>query len=165
MRHINKIIIHCTATAEGKDYTVDQIRGWHTRKGWSDIGYHYLVYRDGTVHEGRPVERMGAHVRGYNANSIGISYIGGVEAVKRGDKWIAKDTRTDEQLIGLDNLLKQLMKEYPDASLHGHNEFSSKSCPCFDVQVEYDYLIDPQPIRKRGSDSYICKRGLHRFND
>ena len=72
MRHINRIILHCTATREGRDYSVDTIRKWHTDKGWSDIGYHYLVARDGAIYEGRPVERMGAHVRGYNANSIGI---------------------------------------------------------------------------------------------
>jgi len=166
MRDITRIILHCTATAEGKDYTVDQIRGWHTRKGWSDIGYHFLVYRDGTVAEGRPIKRAGAHVRGYNHNSIGVSYVGGVEATRVNGKWIAKDTRTPEQTVALDKFLKEQMELYPDATLHGHNEFSAKACPCFDVQVEYDYLIDPKAEPKeRSADNYICKRGLQRFND
>lgn len=81
MRVINKIIIHCAATPEGKDYTVDQIRQWHTTpkpngNGWKDIGYHFVIYRDGSVHPGRPIEQIGAHTSGYNANSIGICYMG-----------------------------------------------------------------------------------------
>lgn len=164
MRHINRIILHCTATREGKDYSVDTIRKWHTDKGWSDIGYHYLVARDGAIYEGRPVERMGAHVRGYNANSIGIAYVGGVEA-QRNSKggWTAKDTRTEEQKESLDLLITKLLKEYPDASLHGHNEFSSKACPSFDVQKEYNYIISPNEDPKC-LDVDICERDLHRFN-
>ena len=64
MRDINKIIIHCTATPEGRDVSVDTIRQWHLDRGWSDIGYHYIIDLEGNLHEGRPVERQGAHVRG-----------------------------------------------------------------------------------------------------
>ena len=78
MRNINEIIVHCAATPEGKDFTVADIRRWHKARGWSDIGYHYVVYRDGSVHKGRPVSKVGAHVRGRNRNTIGICYIGGV---------------------------------------------------------------------------------------
>lgn len=163
MRHINRIILHCTATREGKDYSVDTIRKWHTDKGWSDIGYHFVVYRDGTIHEGRPVERMGAHVRGYNANSIGIAYVGGVEAERVNGKWIPKDTRTECQKESLDLFITRLLKEYPDASLHGHNEFSQKACPSFDVQKEYNYIISPQED-PRCLEVDVCERDLHRFN-
>ena len=73
MRNINEIIIHCAATPEGKNFTVEQIRDWHVNgNGWRDIGYHFVIYLDGSVHKGRPIEEVGAHCRGHNANSIGI---------------------------------------------------------------------------------------------
>jgi len=140
MRLINEIVIHCSATAEGKHYSVDTIRDWHVKKrGWSDIGYHYVIYLDGTVVEGRPVRRAGAHVKGRNKNSIGICYIGGVESKRRNGKWIAKDTRTVEQKKALDCLLDELITEYnlTYQDIYGHNEFANKSCPCFDVKKEY----------------------------
>jgi N-acetylmuramoyl-L-alanine amidase len=143
MRHINRIILHCSATREGRDYSVDTIRGWHMRKGWRDIGYHYIVQRNGNIETGRPVEQQGAHSSKQNRGSIGICYIGGVEE-KRGKngKWIAKDTRTEEQKSSLHYFLCDLMEKYPDATLHGHNEFARKACPSFDVQEEYKDLIE-----------------------
>ena len=156
MRKINQIILHCTATREGRDYSVDTIRKWHTEgRGWSDIGYHYIVQLDGTINEGRPLERSGAHTKGRNRNSIGIAYVGGVEAQRdsRG-KWPAKDTRTYEQKVALDKFIKFLMEEYPEATLHGHNEYARKACPSFDVQEEYAYIINPS---EAPSDSYQCK--------
>lgn len=137
MRHINKIILHCSATPEGREVSVDTIRRWHLDRGWSDIGYHYVVGLDGSIEEGRPVERTGAHVRGLNSNSIGICYIGGTDATGS-----PKDTRTDAQHEALDGFLEELLNKYPEATLHGHNEFSSKACPSFDVRKEYGYLID-----------------------
>lgn len=137
MRHINKIILHCSATPENRHVNVETIRKWHKERGWSDIGYHFIVYLDGTVVSGRPVERAGAHVKGLNANSIGVCYIGGVDA--SGD---AKDTRTPKQLESLEKLIVDLFEEYPEATLHGHNEFSSKACPSFIVREEYQYLMD-----------------------
>jgi N-acetylmuramoyl-L-alanine amidase len=101
MRDINKIIVHCTATPEGRETSVADIRSWHKQRGWSDIGYHYVVQLDGTVNEGRPVEIAGAHVKGQNKNSIGITYVGGVD--KR--LLTPKDTRTKEQK---ESLLKML---------------------------------------------------------
>ena len=80
MRQINDIIVHCSATKEGRDYTVADIDRWHKARGWRCIGYHYVIYRDGSVHAGRPVEQIGAHVTNHNANSIGICYIGGLDA-------------------------------------------------------------------------------------
>jgi len=133
-RKINKIIVHCSATREGQHIDVDTIRDWHVNgRGWSDIGYHYIIYLDGTVHAGRPVERSGAHTKGQNSNSIGICYIGGVET----DGKTPKDTRTPEQKAALDNLLFVLTDIFANATIHGHNEFAAKACPSFDVQAEY----------------------------
>lgn len=137
MRDIDKIIIHCSATPEGRDVSVDTIRQWHLERGWSDIGYHFIIYLDGTVVIGRPVERAGAHVKGHNKRSIGVCYIGGVDSSMN-----AKDTRTDAQKESLRNLIEDLMFEYPLATLHGHNEFSSKACPSFIVRDEYYDLIE-----------------------
>ena len=107
-------------------------------RGWSDIGYHYVIYLDGSIHEGRPVNRSGAHTKGYNSKSIGVCYIGGVEK----DGKTPKDTRTPEQDTALTNLITALLEMYPTATLHGHNEFANKACPSFDVQKEYNFLIN-----------------------
>lgn len=135
-RSINEIIVHCSDTREGMDYTVDDIRKWHLQRGFSDIGYHYVVYRDGSVHTGRNVDVSGAHCVGHNANSIGVCYIGGHEAV--GDGY--KDTRTEAQKKALLSLLSELKKFYPSATIHGHREFAAKACPCFDAKAEYSNI-------------------------
>lgn len=132
MRKITKIIVHCSATPEGCDYTVADIDRWHKQKGWKGIGYHYVVYRDGSVHTGRDIEEIGAHCTGQNTNSIGVCYIGGMSA----DNKKPKDTRTPEQKEALRNLVKRLQAEYPNATVHGHNEFANKACPSFDVKTE-----------------------------
>ena len=80
MRAIHKIIIHCTATREGDDISVDTIRRWHLARGWSDVGYHYVIDIKGNINAGRPIELMGAHCKGQNKYSIGVAYVGGVEA-------------------------------------------------------------------------------------
>ena len=139
MRKINKIIIHCAATPEGKDYTVEQIRQWHTTpkpkgNGWRDIGYHFVIYRDGSVHAGRPIEQIGAHTSGYNANSIGICYIGGCAK----DGKTPKDTRTEAQRSALVKLVAELRTKVPGATVHGHTEFANKACPSFNVQKDPD---------------------------
>ena len=131
MREIDKIIIHCTATKEGKDYSVDTVRKWHLKRGWSDIGYHFLIRLDGTIEKGRDVNRIGAHCKGHNKGSIGICYVGGCDSSLK-----PKDTRTDAQRESLNKLLLELKTVYPLATIHGHNEFSSKACPSFDVQTE-----------------------------
>ena len=138
MRTINKIIVHCSATQEGKDLDAAEINKWHLKRGWDGIGYHYVVLLDGVIEYGRSIYKQGAHVKGENEGSIGICYIGGVES-KRGSngKWIDKDTRTPEQKESLLLLLKTLKKMHPEATIHGHNEFAAKSCPCFDAKKEY----------------------------
>jgi len=138
VRQITKIILHCSATREGQDVSVETILKWHLNRGWSDIGYHYVIYLDGSIHEGRPVNRSGAHTKGYNSKSIGVCYIGGVEK----DGKTPKDTRTPEQDTALTNLITALLEMYPTATLHGHNEFANKACPSFDVQKEYNFLIN-----------------------
>ena len=134
-RSINMIIVHCTATIEGKEYSVAEVRKWHLKRGFSDIGYHYLVGLNGRVHEGRNVNISGAHTAGYNAHSIGVCYVGGLD--KDGK---AKDTRTPAQKAALKRLLTDLKKMYPHASIHGHREFANKACPCFDARAEYKGL-------------------------
>ena len=144
MRRIDKIILHCSATPKGKHFDVDEIRRWHVEgRGWRDIGYHYVVYLDGSIHNGRPVKIPGAHVTGHNKHSIGVCYIGGVSNIKdKRGKWPAEDTRTPEQKEALWKLLMELMACYDGATLHGHNEFASKACPSFDVQKEYKDIIE-----------------------
>jgi N-acetylmuramoyl-L-alanine amidase len=133
MRRIDQIIWHCAATPEGRDVKIDEIRGWHINdRGWSDIGYHYVIELDGTVRTGRPLIRIGAHVQGRNANSIGICYVGGTD--KKGK---AKDTRTPEQKKALYGLTAELLRRFPGATVHGHNEFAAKACPSFDVRTDW----------------------------
>lgn len=134
MRAIHKIIIHCTATREGDDISVDTIRKWHLSRGWSDIGYHYVIDIKGNINAGRPIELMGSHTRGENKYSIGVAYVGGVEA----DGKTPKDTRTKAQKDSIIRLVKKLKGCYPDVSIHGHNEFSNKACPSYNVQDEKD---------------------------
>lgn len=132
MRKINKIIIHCTATKEGHEVTAKQIDAWHKARGWSGIGYHYVVGLDGKVESGRSIEEVGAHTKGHNRNSIGVCYVGGLDADGH-----PKDTRTEEQEDSLITLIEDLKERFPGATVHGHNEFSSKACPCFDAKEEY----------------------------
>lgn len=132
MRKIKEIIVHCSATPEGRDYTVADIDRWHKQRGWKGIGYHYVVYRDGSVHKGRDVSEIGAHCEGHNGNSIGICYIGGCAA----DGKTPKDTRTPAQRAALRDLVELLKSEYTNATIHGHREFAAKACPCFDVKTD-----------------------------
>lgn len=132
MRKIKEIIVHCSATPEGRDYTVADIDRWHKQRGWKGIGYHYVVYRDGSVRKGRDVTETGAHCEGHNANSIGICYIGGCAA----DGKTPKDTRTPAQRAALRDLIELLKTEYTSATIHGHREFAAKACPCFDVKTD-----------------------------
>lgn len=132
MRKINKIILHCSATKEGQGFTTADIDRWHRARGFAKIGYHFVVYLDGTVHKGRDISEIGAHCLGQNKNSIGICYIGGLD--KNGNP---KDTRTPAQKEAISKLVAELKMQYPNATIHGHNEFAAKACPCFDVQKEF----------------------------
>ena len=137
MRPLKRIILHCTATPECKHFDVATIRRWHVKdSGWKDIGYHYVSYIDGSVHEGRPIEQAGAHTSGHNADSIGITYVGGCDA-----KMKAKDTLNEAQETAMVNLIKALREQHGELSLHGHNEFAAKACPSFKVKDKFGWLL------------------------
>lgn len=131
-RIINRIILHCSATKEGIDFNESDINRWHLERGWNGTGYHYIIKLDGTIEPGRPLNKIGSHCKGYNKDSIGICYIGGLD--KDGNP---KDTRTDKQKASMWLLIERLKKRFPNATVHGHNEFSNKSCPVFDVSKEF----------------------------
>lgn len=132
MRRIDKIIIHCTATPEGRYVTVADVDRYHKSRGWSGIGYHYLIGLNGEIWQGRDESQIGAHTMGQNTNSIGVCYVGGVDKSMN-----PKDTRTPAQIDALKKLIADLKKKYPQATVHGHNEFATKACPCFDVKKEF----------------------------
>jgi N-acetylmuramoyl-L-alanine amidase len=138
MRDLNRIILHCSATKEGREYSVETIRKWHTDpkpkgRGWSDIGYHYVIHLDGSVSQGRPLDRSGAHTKGHNADTVGICYIGGID--KEGKP---NDTMTPEQNKAFRMLVLSLRTLFDaDMTIHGHNEFSAKACPSFIVKEKF----------------------------
>lgn len=132
MRKIDEIIVHCTATPEGRETTVAQVTAWHKARGFRTIGYHYLVSIDGTVCAGRPEREVGAHCLGHNAHSIGVCYVGGIDR----DTLKPKDTRTPAQKESLRRLVADLRRRFPGARVHGHREFAAKACPCFDVATQ-----------------------------
>ncbi|MDO4782548.1 MAG: N-acetylmuramoyl-L-alanine amidase [Capnocytophaga felis] len=142
-RTIKYIVVHCTATPEGREHTAQDIDRWHKAKGWRGIGYNYVIRLDGMIELGRDVDEVPAHVVGYNKSSIGIVYIGGCEKNKTlvNGKMIykAKDTRTQRQKESILHLLKDLKKLYPTAQILGHRDFKgvNKACPSFDVKTEY----------------------------
>lgn len=109
MRKIDTIIIHCTATPEGRPVTVEQVTAWHRARGFTTIGYHYLIGLDGTVRPGRPEAQVGAHCKGHNARSIGVCYVGGLSR----DGKTPRDTRTEAQRRALRRLVEQLLTRYP----------------------------------------------------
>lgn len=137
MRKITEAIIHCTATrpewmsGNTPDEKVAEITRWHTKeRGWSDIGYHFVIDRDGTVVKGRPMSRNGAHVRGHNKGTIGVSLVGGFGGTEN-DKF--EDNFTPAQSQALTDLLEQLKAEYGFTKITGHNQYAAKACPTFDV--------------------------------
>ena len=132
MRPINLIIIHCSAVKPTQTSSAKQIDAWHKAQGWKCIGYHYVVRRDGTIEVGRPESQIGAHTSGFNSQSIGVCYEGGLD--QNGN---ASDTRTLQQKTALISLLKELKTRYPSAAIKGHNNFSNKACPCFDAFSAY----------------------------
>lgn len=148
MRDINEIIIHTTATRAGwmggypTGAKVAEVRRWHVEDNkWSDIGYHFLIDRDGTVAEGRPVERIGAHVKGRNDDTIGIALFGGHGSAET-DSF--DEHYTDDQDIALRILIAELQRKYgPGLKLSGHNEYAAKACPGFNVMK---WFTDKEPV-------------------
>ena len=132
MRRIDKIIVHCTATPEGRDVSVNEIDLWHRQRGFKGVGYHYVIGLDGTVDVGRPISEIGAHCSGYNSHSVGVCYVGGLDKDGR-----PKDTRTTRQKSALIELLTALREQFPQARIFGYRDFAAKACPCFDATKEY----------------------------
>lgn len=132
MRTINHLVVHCSATPQSMNIGAKEIRRWHKDKGWSDIGYHYVIRRSGKREKGRPDSKVGAHVKGHNAGSLGICLVGGVDADNRER---AEFNFTKKQIIALDILLRLLTRKHKDAIVLGHRDFPEvkKACPCFDV--------------------------------
>lgn len=129
MREITDLIIHCAATPPDMDIGAEEIDQWHRERGWSGIGYHFVIRRSGLVEEGRDIETIGAHVRGHNDNSIGICLVGGKDQFDF----------TMAQMKSLDTLVHSLLRDYPDAAVRGHQEFDeNKACPRFNVQEYFD---------------------------
>lgn len=130
---IKYIIVHCTATTEGRQFTKKDVDYWHKQKGYRCIGYHYLVGIGGEVEQGRQEHEIGSHCLNHNSHSLGVCYVGGLDKITRQPK----DTRTYLQKLALKKLLKQLKDKYPNAEIVGHNEFANKACPCFNAREEY----------------------------
>ncbi len=132
MRKINKVIIHCSATPPSMPVGATEIKRWHVQdNGWKDIGYHYVIKRDGTIEQGRAIDLIGAHCSGQNSSSIGICYIGGIDKTGK-----PEDNRTEQQRDSLKRLVSALKVVFGALSIHGHDEFSNKACPSFNVKEE-----------------------------
>ncbi|HEY0286764.1 MAG TPA: N-acetylmuramoyl-L-alanine amidase [Pseudomonas sp.] len=135
-------MVHCSATNARRDVGVAEITQWHQQRGFTTVGYHYVIRRDGSVESGRAESQTGAHVKGYNARSIGVCLVGGVDA-----KGAPENNFTDGQFSALLDVLTKLSRSYPDARILGHRDLSPdlnndghisanefiKACPCFDV--------------------------------
>lgn len=130
MRTITLIIIHCSATPEGRSLSFEKCRRDHImHRHFRDIGYHFYITRDGTVHDGRPIEKVGAHCEGHNSHSIGICYEGGLDANGK-----PADTRTEAQRKALKSLVERMHRLFPKALIVGHHDLNPrKACPCFKV--------------------------------
>jgi N-acetylmuramoyl-L-alanine amidase len=133
-RKTEKIVLHCSATrAIQTNIGVDDIRRWHKEKGWKDVGYHYVIRRNGMLEGGRPMDEIGSHVQNHNTDSIGICLVGGLN-----DKtWKPENNFTAAQWAALTKLVARLVKIYPSVKVLGHRDFPGvqKACPCFDARV------------------------------
>ncbi len=137
MRRITLIVIHCSATRCNQQFTFAMLKACHAARFKGGIGYHYYITRDGQLWPGRHEDEPGAHAKGFNANSIGICYEGGLDADGR-----PADTRTPAQKHSMIALLRALKTDYPDAVILGHRDLPGvrKDCPCFDAKEEYQSL-------------------------
>lgn len=138
MRPIKLIVIHCSATREDREFTEYDLDICHRRRGFNGTGYHFYIRKNGDIKSTRPLERIGAHTRGFNRHSIGICYEGGLD-----ENGYPADTRTQAQRFTLLDLLTILRHQYPKAQILGHYQLSAsihKACPCFDCRKEYAEL-------------------------
>lgn len=135
MRRIDWLVVHCTATPQTTTVASIQ-RYWRENLKWKSPGYHFLIEANGTVHNLQPINLPSNGVAGHNANSIHISYIGGVNGQR------AVDNRTEEQKREILRLLTDLKRQFPNAKIQGHRDFPrvAKACPSFDAKTEYSTL-------------------------
>lgn len=141
MRKIERIFVHCTASAQS--WGVKELWAEFKAKKWKNPGYHYVITADGAIHQMLAVEEVSNGVQGYNSTSINVAYVGGV--VRLNSKLLARDNRTAAQRASLRKLLGILKKKYPDAKIMGHRSIWGegnpkawkKSCPCFNAVEEY----------------------------
>lgn len=131
-RKIKYIIIHCSATPPKLDIGAAEIDRWHRQRGWNEIGYHFVIRKNGTLEKGRDLYKVPAQAKGYNKNAIGICYVGGLD-----EELKPKDTRTNWQKTTMEALVKALHDIYPEAEILGHRDLPGvhKSCPSFDVKT------------------------------
>jgi hypothetical protein len=136
--HIQLLVVHCSATPPDQDIGAEEIRKWHTEgNGWSDIGYHGVIRRDGTWEKGRDLFTQGAHAKGWNSVSWGLCLVGGVDAQGQPEA-----NYTPEQYATLWRTLEAWRHMAPNAGVCGHRDLDSehqrlKACPSFDVRDAY----------------------------
>ncbi|MGW8706069.1 N-acetylmuramoyl-L-alanine amidase [Brevundimonas sp. NPDC055814] len=144
VKSVRYLVVHCAATPPARDIGVKEIRAMHLQRGFRDVGYHYVIRRDGRIDKGRPDNVAGAHVSGFNSISLGVCLVGGVDA-----KGKPEDNFTPAQYAALAQLLRQLTSSHPAAQILGHRDLSPdkngdgkitpnewlKACPCFDVRT------------------------------
>jgi len=155
MRPVSEIIVHCTATPEGRPVTVAEIDRWHRARGWSGIGYHRVIGLHGERWAGRPLEAIGAHCEGHNTGTIGVVYVGGLAK----DARTPKDTRTEEQKASLLAELTDLRDRFGIKKVSGHNEYAAKACPSFDASKAFDYLFEGRSKGFAPIVDRVLKRG------
>jgi len=132
-RIVNEIIVHCSATKPSQDVSMETIRGWHVNdNNWSDIGYHWVIERNGTIKAGRPEERSGAHCKDHNSQSIGVCVVGGINDAGAPDANFALP-----QYASLKLVIDDIRMRHTITKLSGHRDYSSKACPSFDVNAWY----------------------------
>ncbi len=151
-----EIILHCSATAEGKDFKAKDIDTWHKQRGFNKIGYHYVIDLDGTIEKGRNDDEVGAHCLNHNTISLGICYIGGLAS----DAKTPKDTRTHEQKEAMYKLVNELMTKYniPLTKVYPHSAFAAKSCPSFKID---DFKREFQEWKNKSNEKPMDNINLH----
>lgn len=139
MNRVDFLVLHCSATPSTQDIGAADIRRWHRANGWADIGYHYVIKRDGTVEKGRPDDRPGAHEPKVNARSIAVCLVGGSPPLKSEahKKGLGEDNFTASQWASLEKLVKSLKARHPHAEVLGHRDVPGvrKACPSFDSRA------------------------------
>ena len=141
--NIKYIIVHCAATKPSQDIGAQEIRRWHLERGFKDIGYHYVIRRDGSIESGRPEWEVGAHAKGYNASSIGVCLVGGLDNEGR-----PEPNYTPQQWSSLYRLVRDLHNRCPNADIIGHNNVAAKDCPCFDVRAWWKNIQESKRNRE-----------------